>query len=155
MWLVYGILTTLAWGGADLFYKKGADEKQSLTHLKTVIMVGFVMGLHGLLYIGHMAAHGEAFEPKSFIIYFPVSAMYILSMTFSYVGLRYIELSVSSPIQNSSGALTALLCFFILGQRLEKLQIAAVVLICIGVFTLSVFEKQSEDKQRRLKGETA
>ena len=33
-----------------------------------------------------------------------------LSMTLGYVGLRYIELSISSPICNSSGALVAVLC---------------------------------------------
>ena len=39
--------------------------------------------------------------------YLPVSVLYILSMTLGYVGLRYIELSISSPICNSSGALVA------------------------------------------------
>ena len=54
--------------------------------------------------------------------------MYILSMIFGYAGLRYIELSVSSPICNSSGAITALLCFLFLGQRMTGLQLGACLL---------------------------
>ncbi len=44
--------------------------------------------------------------------YLPVSLLYISSMAMGYVGLRYIELSISSPICNSSGALVAVLCLF-------------------------------------------
>lgn len=40
--------------------------------------------------------------------YLPVSLLYIISMAMGYIGLRYIELSISSPICNSSGALVAI-----------------------------------------------
>ena len=46
MWFVYSIITLLFWGLADLFYKKGAKEEDKYSHLKTGIMVGFVMGIH-------------------------------------------------------------------------------------------------------------
>ena len=45
------------------------------------------------------------------LTYLPVSALYILSMAIGYLGLRYIELSISSPICNSSGAIVAILIF--------------------------------------------
>ena len=45
MWLVFALATTLLWGAADLFYKKGADARDRYSHLKTAIMVGLVMGL--------------------------------------------------------------------------------------------------------------
>ena len=49
MWFVFALITTLSWGAADLFYKKGADEDDRYSHLKTAMMVGLVMGLHAIL----------------------------------------------------------------------------------------------------------
>ena len=48
MWFVFALITTLAWGAADLFYKKGADEKDKYSHLKTSMIVGLVMGIHAI-----------------------------------------------------------------------------------------------------------
>ena len=44
-----------------------------------------------------------------------MSLLYIGSMALGYLGLRYIELSISSPICNSSGALVAVLTLVFLG----------------------------------------
>ena len=153
MWLLFGILTTLSWGAADLFYKKGSDERDGLSHLKIVVAVGFVMGLHAAAYMVYMWTRGEPFAPSSLVVYLPVSAMYILSMVFGYVGLRYIELSVSAPVQNSSGALVALMCFAFLGESVSAFQGAAIALICVGVFALSVLEKRGADRARLAAGE--
>lgn len=143
MWFTYALITALAWGLADLFYKKGTDSSDKLSHLKIVVMVGFVMGIHGFLYMG---INHITFSPWNLILYLPVSFMYILSMTIGYVGLRYIELSISSPVQNSSGVVAALLCFIFLGQRMTSVQLMAVALICSGIFLLSLFEKKEADK---------
>ena len=43
MWFIFALITLFAWGGADLFYKKGADEDDKYSHLKTSMMVGLVM----------------------------------------------------------------------------------------------------------------
>ena len=104
MWLVYALFTFLAWGAADLFYKKGADAFEKYSHLKTSIMVGLVMGITAVITLITKDIH---YNPINLLIYMPVSAMYILSMTVGYFGLRYLEVSVSSPIQNASGAVGA------------------------------------------------
>ncbi len=142
MWLIFALLTTLSWAFADLFYKKGAapDDKQS--HIKTVIMVGLVMGIHG---IGYMLINNIAFSPVSLLTYFPVSFMYILSMAIGYFGLRYIELSISSPIQNSSGAVTAILIFVFFSHTLSFLETGAIIIITLGIFLLAVAEKRDAD----------
>ena len=48
MWFVFALLTMLMWGTADLFYKKGANENERYSHLKTSIMVGLVLGAHAI-----------------------------------------------------------------------------------------------------------
>ncbi len=150
MWFVYALLTMLAWGTADLFYKKGADDGERFSHLKTSIMVGLVMGVHA---IATLIFSDMSYDFRNLLIYLPVSAMYILSMTVGYFGLRYLEVSISSPIQNSSGIVVTLLCFLILKQRIEgAANILAIVLICGGVLLLGIFEKQA-DKESLEKGE--
>ncbi len=146
MWFVFALLTMLAWGTADLFYKKGADDVERYSHLKTSIMVGLVMGIHA---IGTLIFTDISYDFRNLLIYLPVSAMYILSMTVGYFGLRYLELSISSPIQNSSGIVVTLMCFIFLGQRIEDIPtIIAMILISGGVLLLGIFEKQADDKSR-------
>ena len=61
---------------------------------------------------------GAEFRLSDILTYLPVSFLYIFAMILGYVGLRYVVLSVSTPICNSSGAVAALLCFFILKQEM-------------------------------------
>ncbi len=143
MWFIFALLTMLAWGAADLFYKKGADEEERYSHLKTSIMVGLVMGVHAIATLLLSDIH---YDPVNLIKYLPVSAMYILSMTVGYFGLRYLDLSISSPIQNTSGIVVTVLCFVILGQRIEGIPTwVGMVLICGGVLALGFLEKRDEN----------
>lgn len=146
MWFVFALLTTFAWGGADLFYKKGTDSNDKFSHLKIVIMVGLVMGIHATIY---MFIKGLAFDSVDLVKYLPVSAFYILSMTIGYIGLRYMELSIASPVQNSSGAVTAILLFIFFPRELDILHIIGTVIITIGVFGLAVLEKKAETAARK------
>lgn len=147
MWFVYALVCMLAWGAADLFYKKGADPEERHSHLWTSVAVGFVMGLHALYLLLTMEG---SYDPKNMIIYLPVSAMYILSMTVGYFGLRYLQLSISSPVQNSSGALTSILCLVVLGQTMDMLSAVGVVLICAGIFCLGVIEYRKDRRENPL-----
>ncbi len=143
MWFLFACLTMLAWGTADLFYKKGADDTERYSHLKTSIMVGLVMGVHA---IATLIFSDISYDFRNLYIYLPVSAMYILSMTVGYFGLRYLDLSISSPIQNSSGIVVTILCFVILGQRIEGIPTwVGMILICGGVLALGFLEKHDEN----------
>lgn len=107
MWFWFSLIALICWSGSDLFSKIGcqdADDKYS--HLKMVMAVGLVMGLHAAYEI---FINGTEINGSIILTYLPVSLLYISSMTIGYIGLRYIELSISSPICNSSGALVAVL----------------------------------------------
>lgn len=148
MWFTFSLFTMLAWGSGNLFQKLGTNNSDKTSHWKIVIWVGLIMGIHA---IGFMIYNSYAFDFRNIIYYFPVSFLYIASMTFSYVGLRYMELSILSPVCNTSGAVTALLCFFILKQEISPIQIFAIVLVVIGVYMLSYFEKKESQKEMALK----
>ena len=116
MWLWLSLTALLCWSGSDLFSKIGCrDGSDRYSHLKMVIAVGVVMGLHAAfeIFVG-----GTAISWSVIWTYLPVSLLYISSMALGYLGLRYIELSVSSPICNSSGALVAVLTLLQMGLGL-------------------------------------
>ncbi len=147
MWFWLSLIALLCWSGSDLFSKIGCrDEDDRLSHLKMVMAVGVVMGLHAAfeIFVGGT-------EISFFIIltYLPVSLLYIGSMTLGYLGLRYIELSVSSPICNSSGALVAVMTLvFLGGEDYSPLAIFAVLLVCVGAIGLGVVDA-TEDPELR------
>lgn len=137
MWFLFSLITFLAWGAADLFYKKGAGEKYS--HLKTAITVGLVMGATAII---TLLTRNLNYDFRNLLVYLPVSLMYILSMTVGYLGLRYLELSVSSPIQNASGAVSALMLMIVLKRLPDTWTRIAILLITAGVILLGVWERQ-------------
>ena len=135
MWLLFALLTFLIWGIADIFYKKGNLEGDRFSHLKTSITVGFVMGAHAILYAVYNKTSVSLLE---IIKYLPVSLCYIVSMILGYKGFKYLNASVSAPIQNASfGSIVLCLLF---GITLKTSEIIGVACILIGVFLLSLLE---------------
>src|SRR5699024_5671458 len=65
-------------------------------------------------------------------------------MTIGYVGLRYIELSIAAPVQNSSGAVSAILLFIFFPREMSIIDIAGIIIVTAGVIGLATLEKQEE-----------
>ena len=97
--MIYSLLTFISWGVADLFYKKGNYTKERYNDIKTGIIVGIIMGIHAIWY---MILNNVNMNLTEIISYLPVSLCYIFSMVIGYKALRYIELSIASPVQNTS-----------------------------------------------------
>jgi len=168
-WFIFAIIATLSWGFADLFYKKSSDDNDRYSHLKITIWVGLVMGITSLLLLV-FSKNEYTFTSliKNGLAYSPASIGYIVSMVVGYAGLRYLEVSIISPIQNGSGAFSALamIIFFSLkgqiGNFFEEysiLDISGTVLIVLGVILLGIIEnrlarkenlEKNEDKKYRL-----
>lgn len=147
MWFWLSLITLVCWSGSDLFSKIGCrDAEDRFSHLKMVMAVGVVMGLHAMyeIFVG-----GTEISFDIMLTYLPVSLLYISSMAMGYLGLRYIELSISSPICNSSGALVALMTLFMVGfSEYSPLALAAVALVCLGAIGLGVVDYLEDDELR-------
>ena len=149
MWFTFAIIALLCWSGSDLFSKIGCqDASDKYSHLKMVMAVGVVMGLHAAWEI---FVKGVEINGAILLTYLPVSLLYILSMAIGYLGLRYIELSISSPICNSSGAIVAVLTFITAGisEDLPPIALVAVALVCIGVVAIGFTEANEDEELRR------
>jgi len=148
MWLVYTLATTLLWGLAELFYKKGAVEREKYSHLKICVMVGLVMGIHAVF---TLLTEDMGYSLKYLWTYLPVSACYILSMAFSFFGMRFIEESISDPIENTSGALCSLMCVIFLGEAISLPVGVAIAIIAVGVVGIGYLENSGDlRRQQRL-----
>ena len=148
MWFWFAVIALLCWSGSDLFSKIGCqDASDPYSHLKMVMAVGLVMGIHAIFEI----SHGVEISGHILLTYLPVSMLYILSMAIGYLGLRYIELSISSPICNSSGALVAVLTLATvgIGEDLPPVALVAVALVCLGVIGLGFVEANEDEDLRR------
>ena len=147
MWFWLSLITLICWSGSDLFSKIGCrDAKDKYSHLKMVMAVGLVMGLHAAYEI---FAGGVEISLSIILTYLPVSLLYIASMAMGYLGLRYIELSISSPICNSSGALVAVMTLFMVGfSEYSPLALGAVALVCVGAIGLGVVDYFEDEELR-------
>ena len=153
-WFWFSIIALLCWSGSDFFSKIGCrDPKDKYSQFKMVMAVGLVMGLHAAyeIFIG-----GTEISWNVMLTYLPVSLLYIGSMTLGYVGLRYIELSISSPICNASGALVAIIAIFSgTAKAMEAPQYLAIALACAGVIGLGFVEANEDDNLRAARQEAS
>ena len=153
-WFWFSIIALLCWSGSDFFSKIGCrDARDPYSQNKMVMAVGIVMGLHAAfeIFVG-----GVEISWQVIWTYLPVSLLYIGSMILGYVGLRYIELSISSPICNASGALVAIIAILTgTAEEMAPAQYLAIFLACAGVIGLGFVEANEDDALRAARQEAS
>ncbi len=175
MFYIFSILALLCWSGSDLFSKMGTREKDKNSHWKVVFAVGLIMGIHffitliggaiidntvGVEAVPKMVASifYTDFKLMDFVYYLPIAALYIFAMVLGYIGLRYIELSISSPICNSSGALAFILCLIFGLASTEDITVTTIVgiaMITVGIVALGFVEQHEDEEVRQARQERA
>lgn len=156
-WFIFALICLLGWGGADLFYKKGTDPDDRYSHLKIAVWVGLVMGIVAFILLPFSET---GFSVSSLLTnalkYTPASLAYIISMVIGYAGLRYLEVSIVSPVQNASGAFSmiAMMVFFAVTGTVNDdlgdfsvLNIVGTAIIVIGMIALAVVENKLARKE--------
>ncbi len=150
-WLFFSIATAVLWGTAELFYKKGAKPDEKYSHLKICVWVGVVMGAHAIF---TLLTQDINYNPANIIHYLPVSLFYIISMAFSYFGMRFLEESISDPIENSAGLICTLLFVIFLKEEISWLTWVAIIVITVGVLGVSFLENHGETPRKKKLGKT-
>ena len=145
-WLLFAIGTAILWGTAELFYKKGAQPGEKYSHLKICVWVGIVMGAHAIF---TLLTQDINYNPVNIIRYLPVSLFYIISMAFSYFGMRFLEESISDPIENTAGVICVLLFALFMGDEFSVLTWVAVGVITVGVVGVSFLENHGETTRKK------
>ena len=145
------LFSTGCWGLAEIFYKKGNVPNERCAHLKTTVFVGICFGIYSLVIVLTQDVK-IAYLPANFIRYLPVAACYIASMMCSYYGVRYIEESISDPIENTSCAVVPVLCAVFLHQKLSLHTIIAIIIIVIGILGVVIFDSDGKADRTRAFG---
>jgi drug/metabolite transporter (DMT)-like permease len=148
-WLFFSIATALLWGTAELFYKKGAQPNEKYSHLKICVWVGIVMGAHAIF---TLLTQDINYNPVNIIRYLPVSLFYIISMAFSYFGMRFLEESISDPIENTAGVICVLLFAIFMKEEISPFTWVAVGVITVGVLGVSFLENKGETPRKKKLG---
>lgn len=159
MYFIFALVALFAWSGSDLFSKLGTSQKDKNSHWHVIFAVGVVMGIHAVITIIFgsfidpdntpswiLSVIYSDFKPMDFVRYAPIAFIYLAAMVVGYVGLRYIELSVSSPICNSSGSLALVICLIFGWATLNGGSIAGVILVTLGIISLGIVEYRESDE---------
>jgi drug/metabolite transporter (DMT)-like permease len=145
-WLFFSIATAILWGTAELFYKKGAQPNEQYSHLKICVWVGIVMGIHAIF---TLLTQDIGYNPINILRYLPVYLFYVISMAFSYFGMRFLEESISDPIENTAGVICVLLFALFMGDEFSWLTWVAVAVIGVGVVGVSYLENRGETPRKK------
>ena len=158
MLFLYAIIAMFCWSGSDLFSKMGTKLNDKFSHLKVGIAVGLIMGFHAIY---EVTFGNIPLTLNDIWIYLPASALYILSMVIGYIGLRYIELSVSSPICNCSGAFALIMNIAYFGVKwaeddsdaifLNGPIISGVIFIIVGIISLGIIDYYEDSETRAIR----
>ena len=152
MWFVLTLVSMFAWGCADLFYKIGMSDDDDDNWLKIAVVLGLVSGLLVPILRPFSESGSSVTELiRDNMLFMIVPVAYAVSMTFSNIGLKYLELSIFSPVTNSSGAfpVVALILYYIavgrassLQEELSLIDVTASVMIIAGVIIIAVIEQR-------------
>ena len=148
-WLFFAVGTAILWGTAELFYKKGAQPDEKYSHLNICVWVGIVMGAHAIFTLLTQDIH---YNPINLLVYLPVSLFYIISMAFSYFGMRFLEESISDPIENTAGVICTLLFVIFLKEEISLFTWIAIAIITVGVLGVSFIENKGETPRKKRLG---
>lgn len=134
MWLIFATITVLLWGTSETIFKKVSTiEKHSV--LKLISCNGIMLGVCALIF---MLITRTEMNFDILLTYLPISLIYIASMFCTYKAMTLVKVSILSPLQNSSCAITTILCILILKQQVSIIQIIAIIAIIICMILLSI-----------------
>lgn len=158
-WFLLTLACIVLWGIADILYKAASNPNDPLCHYKSFVWVGIVMALAG----GVMAGLSETLAGSFWVLMdnlylIPLTIVYALALFFGLLGIKYLDASVVSTLENIDGGMAAIiLCFyfFLTGSRdaatgVGVLDILAAVIIVVGVVMLGIQEQKLYRQEAQL-----
>lgn len=162
-WLLITLLATVSWGFTDLFSKMSVDDNDKDFYIKLTIWTGLATGVLLILILPFSESKMPVVElAAKYVVFIPTTLLYILSIILGFVGLRYLELSVFSPIQNASGgmAMLMILAYYLYSGRISDVSEAispmdglGVSLITAGILAIAVVQQHLSKREKEIKHE--
>lgn len=161
-WLIPSIIAIIAWSAADLFYKRGgSDLSERFSNLRIGVWTGIAMGILFPLALPYSESGGfcdlVAAHPWFSLFMLGYATMYLVTN----IGLKYLDMTVMSPVENSGGALPPIILFawYAVGGRLDTaieesslLDFIASAIVIGGVIGLGFAMRTKASRENALTG---
>lgn len=163
IWLLITLIATVSWGFTDLFSKMSVDDNDKDFYIKLTIWTGLAAGVLLIMILPFSESKMPVVElAAKYIMFIPAALLYILSIMLGFVGLKYLELSVFSPIQNASGgmAMLMILAYYLYSGKISDTAEAispmdwlGVALITAGILAIAAVQQHLSKKEKEIKHE--
>ena len=171
-WLILTLSCIILWGVTDILYKKSSNYNDPLSQYKTFVWIGIVMAPAGII----MALCSETLLDsimmvKDNLYLIPLCVFYAIALFFGLLGVKHLDASVVSPLENIDGAMAAIILYFFflftgrshITDSIGAVEMIATLSIVVGVVLLGIQEQTlskqeahlSEDKKRHRLGALA
>ena len=171
-WLILTMSCIVLWGITDILLKKSLDCYDSLSQYKTFIWIGLVAVPTCIVIAFFSDTLSDSIRMVAKNPYLiPVNLIYVIAMFFGLLGAKYLDASVVSPLENTDGAITAIilyLFFFVTGRShvtdgIGAIDIIGTIAITVGVILIGIHEQKlskqeinvDEDKKKHRLGALA
>ena len=158
-WLLLTLSCIILWGGTDIFYKKSSDYNDVLSHYKTFVWIGLVMAPSGII----MALCSDTMLDsitmvKDNLYLIPLCIFYAIALLFGLLGMRHLDVSLVSPLENIDGAMAAIILYFYflfagysnVIDSIGVMDMIATVSIVVGVILLGIQEQTLSKQEAHL-----
>lgn len=151
MWLLLAIISALCLGFYDVSKKRALTSETVITVLTVSLIISSLLLLPELVYSRWMDARGAT---ANVLFYVPridwqthlfillKSAIVLSSWVFTYISVKYLPLSVVSPMQATRPMWTLLGALTIFGEVLNSWQWAGILLALLSTFAFSFSERR-------------
>ena len=171
-WLILTLSCIILWGITDILYKKSSDYNDPLSHYKAFVWIGIVMALAGvIMVICSDTLPDSIMMVKDNLYLIPLCVFYAIALFFGLLGVKHLDASVVSPLENIDGAMAAIILYFYflfagysnVTDSVGVMDMIATVSIVTGVVLLGIQEQTlskqeahlAEDKRRHRLGALA
>ncbi len=134
MGILFAFIALICWGVGDFLIQKSSREFGKWIALFFITFIASVV-LFPLIY---KDLAGLIINFPALFILFLASITILVAALLNFQALKDGKISVVEPIMAFEVAVTAILSFVIIGERLSWLQLVFIVLLIIGIFLVSV-----------------
>lgn len=154
--LISAVLCMTVWGLTDIFDKKGSLREDPLSCYKFMVWQGIVSGI--LVVALSPLSESGILQPSQLgknAVYILISMAYPISVMFGLNGMRYLDASVASPLENIDGVIAPvfMLIYFLatgsvesIGSILSRGNLIGIGLVIVGVVLIGNAEQRISDQ---------
>lgn len=137
-WLAYAFASAVLLSATALVEKKILQRVHSIDFSAGLAFLNFVFSIPFAFFI-----EWNEVTPMTLSLIFITALLASFAFLLLAKGIRHLEISTVSPLLSLSPGSTAILAFFILGEKLSVWQVGGIVLMIIGSYVLGTHEEKS------------